>query len=72
MTGFTGEYWVERRVFAYEEITVNGVTYMAYGVRSTGAKANYTETYWYAPEIESTIKADSGGLELALVEYDLR
>ena len=67
MTSFTSEYWGERRVFAYEEITVNGFTYMACGVKS-----DYTETHWYASEIEPLIKTDFGGLELALVEYDLR
>ena len=71
---FKDEFLVERRVFAYQEITVNGTTYMAYGVMSTDntdvPNPDYTETYWYAPEIGSIVKADFGGIEIALVEYD--
>ena len=69
VNNFTGEFWGEFRVFAYEEITVNGTAFMAYGVtRTDGSVDGYYETYWYAPEIGRAVKADYGGLEFTLVE----
>ena len=62
---FTAEFWQEFRVFAYEEITVNGATFMAYGVMNTDSNVDrYYETYWYAPEIDMIVKADFGGIEI--------
>lgn len=63
---FTGEYWVERRVVAYQEIAVNGTTFMAYAVESTDTNSGYTESYWYAPEVGMIVQGNYDGIEYKL------
>ncbi len=58
---WSGTYWNEHEVLAYEEVTVPAGTFMAFKVATTRVQDDtWYETNWYAPEPAVNIKAEWG------------
>lgn len=58
---WSGTYWNDYEVLAYEEVTVPAGRYMAFKVGVTKAQFNHWhETTWYSPEVGAIVKAAWG------------
>lgn len=54
---WSGKYWADFEVQAYEEVTVPAGQYMAFKVANVGSTSNdYYETIWYSPDLGATVK----------------
>ena len=54
---WSGEYWTDFEVLAYEEVTVPAGRFMAFKVANTGSPSNdFYETIWYSPQVGSFVK----------------
>ena len=61
---WSGEYWAEYEVLAYEEVSVPAGRYMAFKVGTTGTEYNdWHETTWYSPQVGAVVKAAWGRTE---------
>ena len=55
---WSGSYWSEYEVLAYEEVTVPAGTFMAFKVATTRVQDDtWYETNWYAPEAAVNVKS---------------
>lgn len=58
---WSGTYWIDYEVLAYEEVTVPAGRYMAFKVGATKTQFNnWHETTWYSPEAGAIVKAAWG------------
>ena len=58
---WSGEYWADYEVLAYEEVTVPAGRFMAFKVGTTQTQFNdWYETTWYSPELGAVVKAAWG------------
>ena len=54
---WSGGYWSDFEVLAYEEVAVPAGRYMAFKVAKTGSTSiDHYETIWYAPDLGAAVK----------------
>ena len=58
---WSGEYWADYEVLAYEEVTVPAGRYMAFKVATTRTQYDdWQETTWYSPQVGAIVKTAWG------------
>ena len=80
---WSGQYWTDFEVVAYEEVTVPAGRFMAFKVEATGSSSGDTsEVIWYSPDVGAFVKGMwgrtaqngygplEGAWELVSVEYN--
>ena len=61
---WSGEYWADYEVLAYEEVTVPAGRYMAFKVGTTRTQHDdWYETTWYSPQLGAVVKGAWGRTE---------